>query len=114
MGEDAPIPCIMTPQDMIAFRARMGWSRDELARRLDISSSRLIDYEVGQTRTKPPRPAPIPRTVELAVRWLEEHTRPLSPEEKPVLWSDDRNWPQYSGPPIDDSREAIYDEPRGL
>ena len=33
----------MTPQDLIAFRARMGWGRTELARRLEISTSRLAD-----------------------------------------------------------------------
>jgi transcriptional regulator with XRE-family HTH domain len=103
----------MTPQDLKDFRARMGWSREELARQLEVSSSRLDDYERGETRSNPSRPAPIPKVVELACRWLEEHARPLSPEGKAALWSDDRNWPQYSGPPIDDSREAIYDEPRG-
>ena len=103
----------MTPREMRDLRERLGWSRVELARRLEVSSSRLADYEVGQSRNKPPQPAPIPKTVELACRWLEEHARPLSPEEKVAPWSDDRNWPQYSGPPIDDHREAIYDEPRG-
>ena len=56
----------MTPQDLAAFRARLGWSRNELARRLGMSLSRLVDYETGKTRTKPPRPAPIPKAVELA------------------------------------------------
>jgi transcriptional regulator with XRE-family HTH domain len=55
----------MTPQDLIAFRARMGWNRAELARRLEISASRLTDYELGHTRGKSPKPAPIPRLVEL-------------------------------------------------
>jgi transcriptional regulator with XRE-family HTH domain len=104
----------MTPQDMIQLRARLGWSRDELARRLELSPSRLADYEAGQTRTKPPRPAPIPKVVELALHWLEEHARPLTPEEKAALWSDPGYLPQYSGPPIDDSRAAIYEPPRGL
>src|ERR1700757_1753288 len=60
----------MTPQELIAFRARMGLDRKELARRLDISPSRLKDYELGQTRTNPARPAPIPKVVELACAYL--------------------------------------------
>lgn len=103
----------MTPQQLIDFRARMGWTQSELARRLELSQSRISDYEKGQTRGKPPRRAPIPRVVEYACNWLAEHARPLSPEEKAELWSDDQNWPLYSGPPIDDSRDALYDEPPG-
>ena len=104
----------MTPQDIIALRTRLGWSRNQLARRFEISPSRLIDYETGRTRGNPPRPAPIPKVVELACKWFEEHERPLTPEERAERWSDSRFWPQYSGPPIDDRREAIYKEPRGL
>jgi transcriptional regulator with XRE-family HTH domain len=63
----------MTPQDLIAFRARKGWDRTELARRLEISTSRLADYELGHTRGKNPQTAPIPRVVELACAWLGEH-----------------------------------------
>src|SRR5258707_66747 len=59
----------MTPQDLIAFRTRMGWNRAELARRLDISPSRLTDYELGHSRGRRPQPAPIPRLVELACHW---------------------------------------------
>ena len=113
MGGVRPISWNMTPQDMIALRARFGWSRDELARRLGISSSRLIDYEAGQTRTNPPRPAPIPKVVELACHWLEEHARPLSPEEKAALWRDTRHLPRREGPRLDVSRAAIYGPPRG-
>jgi len=51
----------MTPQDLIAFRTRMGWGRAELARRLEISASRLADYELGHTRDKSPQPATISR-----------------------------------------------------
>ena len=103
----------MTPQDLKDFRARLGWSREELARRLDLSPSRVNDYELGQTRSKPPRPAPIPTVVELALRWLEEHARPLSAEEKAARWADAVRLPVYPGPPIDDRREALYDPPRG-
>lgn len=103
----------MTRQDLSALRVRLGWSREQLARRLDLSVSRLIDYEAGETRGNPRRRAPIPKMVELALRWLEEHERPLSPAERAALWSDDRNLPLYSGPPIDDRREALYDEARG-
>lgn len=114
MPAEAYMPGMMTPQELKDFRARMGWSRDELARRLEISPSRLMDYELGQTRTTPPRPAPIPKTVELALRWFEEHNRPLTPEEKAARWADTVYLPLYSGPPIDDSRDALYDPPRGM
>ena len=103
----------MTPQDMIQLRARLGWSRDELARRLELSPSRLADYEAGQTRTKPPRPAPIPKTVELALRWLEEHSRPLTVEEKIAVLRDTRHLPRHEGPRLDVSRAAFYGPPRG-
>jgi transcriptional regulator with XRE-family HTH domain len=55
----------MTPQDLIAFRAHMGWDRAELARRLEISVSRLADYELGHTRGKNPQTAPIPESSSL-------------------------------------------------
>ena len=107
----------MTPQDLIAFRARMGWGRAELARRLDISASRLADYELGHTRGKSPQPAPIPRLVELACAWLGEHerkSRPLTPAERAALWRDFvANAPKVDHV-IDDSREALYEPPRGL
>ena len=81
----------MTPQEMIAFRARMGWDRTELARRLEISVSRLTDYELGRTRGKKQQKAPIPRLVELAGAWLGEQegkNRPLTPAERAALWRD--------------------------
>jgi transcriptional regulator with XRE-family HTH domain len=106
----------MTPQDLIAFCARMGWGRAELARRLEISASRLADYERGHSRGNNSQPAPIPRLVELACAWLGEHegkNRTLTPAERAALWRD----PSYL-PAIDavvaDSREALYDPPRGL
>jgi transcriptional regulator with XRE-family HTH domain len=60
----------MTPQDLITFRTREGWSRAELGRRLDVSASRIHDYELGTTRGAQPRPAPIPKVVELACHYL--------------------------------------------
>ena len=106
----------MTPQDLTAFRTRMGWNRAELARRLDISASRLADYELGHTRGNNPQPAPIPRLVELACAWLCEHkgSRPLTPAERAALWRDFvANAPKVDHV-IDDSREALYEPPRGL
>ena len=98
----------MTPQELKAYRKRLGWSREELARRLDVSPSRLMDYELGHTRTATPRPAPIPIVVELACRWLEAHARPLTPEEKAARWRDTRHLPQHTGPRLDVSRAALY------
>ena len=107
----------MTPQELIAFRVRMGWNRAELARRLDISTSRLADYELGHTRGKNLQPAPIPRLLELACAWLDEHegkNRQLTPAERAALWRDfAANLPKVDHV-IDDSREALYEPPRGL
>lgn len=102
----------MSPEDLAAFRARLGWSRNELARRLGMSLSRLAEYEAGQTRSKPRRPAPIPQHVELALRQLEETARPLTPEEKAKLWREFTDKLPKVDHVIDDSREAIYDKPR--
>ena len=111
----------MTPQELKDFRARMGWSRAELAQQLGLSPSRLADYEFGATRTNPPRPAPIPKVVELACRWFAEHVqpRPLTREEKIALWRDDSQWvSRHPGPPLADemmTREGIYgDSERGF
>jgi transcriptional regulator with XRE-family HTH domain len=107
----------MTPQELIDFRTRMGWKRAELARRLDISASRLADYELGHTRGKNPQPAPIPRLLELACAWLGEHkgeNRPLTPAERAALWREFLANAPKIGHVIDDSREALYDPPRGL
>jgi transcriptional regulator with XRE-family HTH domain len=107
----------MTPQDLIAFRTRMGWNRAELARRLEISASRLADFELGHTRGKNPQPAPIPRLVELACAWLGEcksKNRPLTPAERAALWRDFVAKAPRVDHVIDDSREALYEPPRGL
>jgi transcriptional regulator with XRE-family HTH domain len=101
----------MTAQELIDFRARMGWSQAELARQLEFSQSRVSDYELGKTRGKPPRPAPIPKVVELACRWLEEHVGPLSDEAWLRLLGDTSHLPP--APPLSDeamTRESIYDD----
>jgi transcriptional regulator with XRE-family HTH domain len=101
----------MTPQELIGLRARLGWDRTKLARRLGISPSRLADFERGRSRGKNARSAPIPKVVELACRWLDEHERrqrPLTPTERAALWRDDSRWPQV-GHVIDDSRNGVYD-----
>jgi len=111
----------MTPQGLKDFRARMGWSRAELAQQLGLSPSRLADYEFGATRTNPPRPAPIPKFVELACRWFAEHVqpRPLTREEKIALWRYDSQLVSlHPGQPLADemmTREGIYgDSERGF
>jgi transcriptional regulator with XRE-family HTH domain len=111
------ISCGMTPQELISFRARMGWDRAELARRLDISTSRLADYELGHTRGRKPRPASIPRVVELACAWLGEFegkNRQLTPAERAALWRHYLAQVPRVDHVVDDSREAIYEPPRGL
>jgi transcriptional regulator with XRE-family HTH domain len=103
--------CGMTPQDLIAFRTRMGWNRTELARRLEISPSRLADFELGCTRGRNPQPAPIPRLVELACAWLGEHegeNRPLTPAERAGLWRDFIAKLPKVDHIVDDSRDGIY------
>ncbi len=66
----------MTAAELVALRERLGWSKREMARRLDISVSRLADYEAGQTRGPKPRLAPIPRVVELAIKYLAGEREP--------------------------------------
>lgn len=61
---------MMSAEEMVALRKRLGWSQRELARRLGISPSRVADYELGHTRGKKERAAPIPRVVEIALRSL--------------------------------------------
>jgi transcriptional regulator with XRE-family HTH domain len=78
----------VTPQEFTAFRKRLGWSLATLSRHLGITSSRLADYETGHTRGKTRKPAPIPKAVELACRWLEHEEaqkRPLTPAERAAL-----------------------------
>jgi transcriptional regulator with XRE-family HTH domain len=104
----------MTPKELTEFRARIGWSQAELGRRLELSPSRLADYEAGFTRGQERRPAPIPKVVELACAWLEEHQgkkQPLADAEWLALL---RSLAVSNEVIEDDSREAIYGKPRGL
>jgi len=63
-----------------------------------------------------PRPPPILRLVELACAWLdghEEKNRQLTPAERAALWRDTSYLPAIDAV-VDDSREAMYEPPRGL
>lgn len=88
----------------------MGWDQAELGRQLGISTSRIRDYERGRSRGKGGRAAPIPRVVELAVRYLGGERAPLSPAERAALWRDVKYLPQREKPLSDFAlaREAIY------
>lgn len=63
----------MTNEELTALRERLGMTRQQLAAALDMSISRLTDYELGYTRGRK-TPAAIPRTVELALAELERGT----------------------------------------
>jgi transcriptional regulator with XRE-family HTH domain len=52
----------MTPEQLEAFRARLGWTRRQLGRELGISQDRLRRLMDGKVA--------IPRSIELACRWL--------------------------------------------
>jgi hypothetical protein len=70
----------MTAEELIGFRVSRGWSQEKLARALRISPSRVVDYEVGFTRGKRRRPAPIPFVVELACAELARRHAAVPPE----------------------------------
>jgi hypothetical protein len=58
-----------------------------------------------------------PRLVELACAWLGEHkgqNRALTPAERATLWRDFLADLPMVDHVIDDSRDALYDPPRGL
>ena len=103
----------MTPREFIAFRNRLGRSLATVSRHIDITPSRLADYETGHTRGKDKKPAPIPGVVELACKWLEHEYRPLTPAERAARWRDNSRWPLVDHV-IDDRREAICEPDRGL
>lgn len=65
----------MTPDDLRAWRKRLGLSQVQAATALGLSVSRIIDYERGTTRGRE-NAAPIPRVVELACAAIEIQTRP--------------------------------------
>jgi len=60
----------MQPYELKELRRRKGWSQTDLARHLDISKSRLQDFERGRTAGAQSKPAPIPVMMELACSWL--------------------------------------------
>lgn len=72
----------MTAAELTALRKRLGWSKVEMARRLDISVSRLRDYEAGKTRGPQKRSAEIPRVVELAIKYLADHPYLAFPQQQ--------------------------------
>jgi transcriptional regulator with XRE-family HTH domain len=111
---EADYVCSMTTQELTEFRTRMGWSQTELGRRLELSPSRLADYETGFTRGRERRPAPIPKVVELACAWLEEHEGKKQPLADAAWLALLRSLAVSDGVIEDDSREAIYSPPRGL
>ena len=56
----------MTHRELKELRARLKMTRRKLAEELGISTSRLIDFEMGFTRGRR-TPAVIPRPIELAL-----------------------------------------------
>jgi DNA-binding XRE family transcriptional regulator len=56
----------MTHYELKALRARLKMTRRKMAEELGISTSRLIDFEMGFTRGRR-TPAVIPRSIELAL-----------------------------------------------
>jgi predicted transcriptional regulator len=77
----------MNAHDLMEFRQRMGWSQQQLANQLQISKSRIQDYEAGWTRGAGPRRAPIPYLVELACETLERRAAATS-----IKAAQDRGW----------------------
>jgi transcriptional regulator with XRE-family HTH domain len=104
----------MTPQQLTEFRTRMGWSQAELGRRLELSPSRVADYESGFTRGRERRAAPIPKVVDLACAWLAEHEGRKQALSDPEWLALLRSLAVSDEVIEDDSREAIYGMLRGL
>lgn len=65
----------MTPQDMTAWRARLGISREAAAEMLGLSYATIGAMEKGERRVR--------RTTELACRWLE-HDAATTPPSAPA------------------------------
>lgn len=104
----------MRPHELTELRARMGWSLAELGRRLELSPSRLADYEAGITRGQERRPAPIPKVVELACAWLEAQEGKKEPLTEAEWLALIRSLAAGDVVIEDDSRDAIYSPLRGL
>jgi len=105
----------MTSQEFVAFRRRLGWSLKTLGGHLGMHPSRLADFETGHSRGKVKKPAPIPRVVELACKWLgheEAQKRPPANDEQwEALLRDTAHLPVVEHPPLDLSRDGIYGAP---
>ena len=67
----------MTAEELRAWRARYRLSRRALAAELEMSESRLVDYERGESRTQG-RSGAIPRVVELALAELGRRHAPAA------------------------------------
>lgn len=67
----------MTAAELRAWRAIHRLSRRELAEALDMSESRLVDYERGESRARG-RSGAIPRVVELALAELGRRLAPAA------------------------------------
>jgi transcriptional regulator with XRE-family HTH domain len=65
----------MTGQELREARERMAMTQQSLADALEISRSQLGNYERGIHR-QTGAPCPIPRTVELAVKYLLSQPNP--------------------------------------
>jgi len=104
----------MTRKSLSPFAKQLGWSLATLSRHIGITASRLADYKTGHTRGKDKKPAPIPRVVELACKWLEHEHRPLTPAERAARWRDFLAGMPRVDHVVDDRREAIYEPDRGL
>lgn len=59
----------MTGAELRDLRSRLGLSQDQLAQALGVSRSQVVNWEQGRDRHTG-RPAPVPRAIELAVRYL--------------------------------------------
>lgn len=63
----------MTPQDFIAWREKLGYSKAQVAKHLGISLNSVVLYERG-SRYEDNRPVVIPKIVELATEALTYRT----------------------------------------
>jgi predicted transcriptional regulator len=72
----------MTGAEMRCLRRRLRISQTELGKELDMAQSQISDYENERNR-KLGTPLAIPRTVELACRWLEGHWAQLKSKGQP-------------------------------
>ena len=62
----------MTHTELAALRERLGMTRREMATELGISSSRLLDFEIGYTRGRGTA-APIPKAIVMALELMQRN-----------------------------------------